>query len=91
MTNAEKIVEIWGVLQPFTLAMRKRMTLKKNLEKKRWAECEKEWLQKHLQHQVDQLNDTVFNDEWDSTVLNRAVDVANVAMLLADAYKRGKR
>ena len=91
MTNAEKIIEIWGVLQPFTLKMRKRMTLKKNLDKKRWVECEPEWLEKHLQHQVDQLSDAVFNEEWNSTVFQRAVDVANVAMLLADTYKRGKR
>ena len=89
MTNTDKIVEIWGVLSPFTLMMRQRMTLKKNLQKKRWLECEPQWLEKHLQHQVDQLNDAVFNREWDSTVLQRAVDVANVAMLVADKYKRG--
>ena len=91
MTNADKIIEIGGVLSPFTLAMRQRMTAQKNLEKRRWVECEPEWLEKHLQHQVDQMNDAMFNQEFSSTVFSRAVDVANVAMLLADAYKRGKR
>jgi hypothetical protein len=89
MTNKDKIQEVWDTWVPFVFGMRKRMLLKKNLKKKRWAETSVPWLDAHLQHQVIQLNGAIYSGESKGVVLTKAIDVANVAMLLADRYKRG--
>jgi len=88
MTEAEKINEIWRVLQPFTSGMRERMTLKKNLNKVSWNEMSLGWLEDSLQHQVNQLSQAILDGMWAGGIREKAIDVANVAMLVADKYHR---
>ncbi len=89
MTQDKKIAEVWNMLAPFFVGMRQRMFLKKNMKKKRWAEMSVPWLLAHLQHQVNQLNVAVYDGVRKDIVISKAVDVANVAMMVADRNTRG--
>jgi hypothetical protein len=89
MDNTDKVTEIWNVWTPFVFKMRERLTLKKNLKKKRWRETSLSWLLTHLQHQVSQLHTAVYNGDRKDIVLGKAADVANVAMMVADRNTRG--
>ena len=88
MTDAEKITEIWSMIRPFTMQMRLRMTLKKNLRKTHWSQLSRLDFIDLLDIQSRQLFTAMAKEEACTVVQARAVDVANVAMLIADAYAR---
>ena len=89
MTEADKIVQIANVLGEFTRRMKDRLTLKKNLKKKPWTELSVWDLEELLEHQTDQLYSATSNGLRSGIVHEKAADVANVAMMIADRYSKG--
>ena len=89
MTEAEKIHQIWSILGPFTKEMRAQLTLKDNLAKTHWRELSHVGCLDLLENQLQRLNYALRRTNA-AEVRERAVALANAAMLVADTWKENQ-